>query len=83
MVQVAAAVSIRLNRRDVDRARERADILARATGETFTAYCIGHRNWSDELESYAQEKAVALVHYIWDGLADAVDDEPDDGTEAY
>ena len=82
MVHIAAEVSIRLNRRDVDRARERADILASATGETFTAYCIGHRNWSDELESYAQEKAVTLVHYIWDGLANAVDDEPDDGTAA-
>ena len=80
MVLVAAEVSIRLNRRDVDRARERADILARATGQTFTAYCIGHRNWSDELENYAQEKAVTLVHYTWDVLTEAFPDEPDEGT---
>ena len=79
IVLVAAEVSIRLNRRDVDRARERADILAKATGQTFTAYCIGHRNWSDELENYAQEKAVTLVHYTWDVLTEAFPDEPDEG----
>ena len=49
MVQVAAAVSIRLNRRDVDRARERADILARATGEplllTASGIATGLTNW--------------------------------------
>ena len=68
MVKVAVEVSIRLNRHDIDRASERAGILSLATGETFVAYCVGHRQWSEQLERYADEMDVAIVHYPWENL---------------
>ena len=70
IVQIAAEASIRLNRRDIDRARERADILNTVTGSDHVAYCITHREWSAHLESYAESQEVTLVHYHWDGLTE-------------
>ena len=69
-VHLAAETSIRLNRSDIDRARERADILTTVTGNTHIAYCIAHRQWSDQLESYAEGRQVTLLHYHWDGLVE-------------
>ena len=69
-VHLAAETSIRLNRSDIDRARERADILTTVTGNTHIAYCIAHRQWSGQLESYAEGRQVTLLHYHWDGLVE-------------
>ena len=69
-VHLAAETSIRLNRSDIDRARERADILTTVTGNTHIAYCIAHRQWSAQLESYAEGRQVTLLHYHWDGLVE-------------
>ena len=69
-VHLAAETSIRLNRSDIDRARERADILTTVTGNTHIAYCIAHRQWSGQLESYADGQQVTLLHYHWDGLVE-------------
>ena len=77
IVQIAAEASIRLNRRDIDRARERADILTTVTGSDHVAYCITHREWSEHLESYAESREVTLVHYHWDGLVETSEVEPE------
>ena len=69
-VHLAAETSIRLNRSDIDRVRERADILTTVTGNTHIAYCIAHRQWSGQLESYADARQVTLLHYHWDGLVE-------------
>ena len=69
-VHLVAETSIRLNRSDIDRARERADILTTVTGNTRIAYCIAHRQWSGQLESYAEGRQVTLLHYHWDGLVE-------------
>ena len=69
-VHLAAETSIRLNRSDIDRVCERADILTTVTGNTHIAYCIAHRQWSGQLESYADARQVTLLHYHWDGLVE-------------
>ena len=81
IVQVAAETSIRLNRRDIDRARERADILTTVTGSAHVAYCITHREWSEHLESYAESRDVTLVHYHWDDLVETSELEPEPETD--
>ena len=69
-VHLVAEASIRLNRSDIDRARERADILTTVTGNTHIAYCIAHRQWSGQLEYYAEGQEVTLLHYHWDGIVE-------------
>ena len=76
-VYIAAEASIRLNRSDVDRARERADILTSVTGNTHLPYCLSHRQWSERLQGYADEQQVTLVHHYWDGLVETSEVEPD------
>ena len=76
-VHIAAEASIRLNRSDVDRARERADILTDVTGETHIPYCVSHRQWSERLQTYADEQQVTLVHHYWDGLVETSEVEPE------
>ena len=58
-----AEVSITFNRRDLEIAARRAELIGRITGVATTAYLVTHHDWPETMNAAAADLGVTIISY--------------------